>query len=179
MSRDTQLFERTAPSTYCVRTPYRKDPADAEAILSEAREKIQVFRKGYLEGEDADDVERDEDSESDVAEDLEADLSLKADSLKAEKENLIDTIEQNGKEISVDEAKFNVRSADKSIGVDEIQKEAEDGSVLDESNCGELWVHALTEGEYSDLSVDERLNALVALIDVANEGNSIRIALEV
>jgi hypothetical protein len=35
------------------------------------------------------------------------------------------------------------------------------------------------EGEYSDLSVEERLSALVALLTVVNEGNAIRVALEV
>jgi hypothetical protein len=50
---------------------------------------------------------------------------------------------------------------------------------VDENTLGEPWVHGLTEGEYSDLSVEERLHALVALISVANEGNSIRVALEV
>jgi hypothetical protein len=34
------------------------------------------------------------------------------------------------------------------------------------------------EGEYSDLSFEERLNALVSLIGVANEGNTIRVVLE-
>ncbi|KAE8785275.1 Homeobox-DDT domain protein RLT2 [Hordeum vulgare] len=39
LSRDTKLFERTAPSTYCVKTPYRKDPADFEVVFSSAWEK--------------------------------------------------------------------------------------------------------------------------------------------
>lgn len=56
--------------------------------------------------------------------------------------------------------------------------EGED-TVVDESISGEPWVQGLMEGEYSDLSVEERLNALVALIAVANEGNSIRVVLEV
>ncbi|CAL5352855.1 unnamed protein product [Camellia sinensis] len=50
--------------------------------------------------------------------------------------------------------------------------------VIDESNSGEPWVQGLMEGEYSDLSVEERLSAVVALIGVANEGNSICIILE-
>ncbi|KAK1591257.1 hypothetical protein Q3G72_004738 [Acer saccharum] len=44
LSRDSKLFERTAPSTYGVRTAYRKDLADAEAILSAARERIRIFK---------------------------------------------------------------------------------------------------------------------------------------
>ncbi|KAI7996457.1 Superoxide dismutase [Cu-Zn] [Camellia lanceoleosa] len=50
--------------------------------------------------------------------------------------------------------------------------------VIDESNFGEPWVQGLMEGEYSDLSVEERLSAMRALIGIANEGNSIRIILE-
>jgi hypothetical protein len=50
---------------------------------------------------------------------------------------------------------------------------------IDESHVGEPWVQGLMEGEYSDLSVQERLNALVALVEAVNEGNTIRMALEV
>lgn len=193
-----------------MRDPYRKDPADAEAILSEAREKIQVFKNGYFEGDDVEreDVERDEDSESDVAEDLEVD-DLGTE-LKPDKDTLLscegNTFQGkislgNGKETlqggidnmcsgltSMDseglkEVKVTGASGGRSIDVvgvhNEVTNADQESSVIDESNCGELWVHALTEGEYSDLSVEERLSALVALIGVANEGNSIRIVLEV
>lgn len=76
LSRDTILFERTAPSTYCVRTQFRKDPEDAEEILSAAREKIRLFRSGFLDGEEADkegdDVDREEyESEGQDVEDVE------------------------------------------------------------------------------------------------------------
>lgn len=54
-----------------------------------------------------------------------------------------------------------------------------DGEDVDDSIPGEPWVQGLMEGEYSDLSVEERLQAFVALIGVATEGNSIRVALEV
>ncbi|EFJ15126.1 hypothetical protein SELMODRAFT_422901 [Selaginella moellendorffii] len=40
LSRDTKLFERVAPSTYCVRPVFRKSPEEAEAVLQAAREKI-------------------------------------------------------------------------------------------------------------------------------------------
>uniref|UniRef100_A0A0E0L5Q8 Uncharacterized protein n=1 Tax=Oryza punctata TaxID=4537 RepID=A0A0E0L5Q8_ORYPU len=73
LSRDSKLFERTAPSTYCVKTPYRKDPADSEVVLAAAREKIRVFQNTISECEevekDVDDAERDEDSECDDADD--------------------------------------------------------------------------------------------------------------
>lgn len=68
LSRDPVLFERIAPSTYCVRPAFRKDPANAEEILAEAREKIQKFSNGLLAEETADDVEKDDESDSDVAE---------------------------------------------------------------------------------------------------------------
>lgn len=220
MSRDSKLFERTAPSTYCVRAPYRKDPADAEALLSAAREKIQVYKNGILDGEEAEDVERDEverdlDSESDVAEDLEVDdIGIES---KPSKEALISCEANsfqsklssgNGKEILHEEVmepaqdpvgnvgscstsmqsddlkdvKGMGASLDKSVdaaGIHEATVPYQEDTVIDESHPGEPWVQGLMEGEYSDLSVEERLNALVALIGVANEGNSIRIVLEV
>ncbi|XP_057507040.1 homeobox-DDT domain protein RLT2-like isoform X2 [Actinidia eriantha] len=219
LSRDTKLFERTAPSTYCVRSPYRKDPADAEAILSTAREKIQIFKTGYLDGEDAedvehDDVERDEDSESDVAEDPETDdlgteMKPNNEALSCEANRfLTKTYPGDGKEASRDEVmrtsqvglknlagssplmqsegykdvKRTSASVDQSVDVARFSNEAanldQEDTVIDESNSGEPWVQGLVEGEYSDLSVEERLNALVALIGVANEGNSIRVILE-
>lgn len=69
LSRDPILFERIAPSTYCVRPAFRKDPANAEVLLSAAREKIQRYVNGFLGGENADDVEeKDDESECDAAE---------------------------------------------------------------------------------------------------------------
>lgn len=203
-----------------MRAPYRKDPADAEAILSTARDKIQIFKNGYINGEDAedvepDDVEREEDSESDVGEDPEADDLRTA--LKRENENRISgaksfiakTCTGDGNDSLPDEVmetpeiglenlgdsstlmqsegykelKITGSSVDQSIDVAGLCNEADnhdqEDTVIDESNSGEPWVQGLMEGEYSDLSVEERLNALVALIGVANEGNSIRIVLEV
>lgn len=203
-----------------MRAPYRKDPADAEAILSTARDKIQIFKNGYINGEDAedvepDDVEREEDSESDVGEDPEAD-DLRTE-LKPENENRISgaksfiakTCTGDGNDSLPDEVmetpeiglknlgdgstlmqsegykelKITGSSVDQSIDVAGLCNEADnhdqEDTVIDESNSGEPWVQGLMEGEYSDLSVEERLNALVALIGVANEGNSIRVVLEV
>ncbi|XP_022771609.1 homeobox-DDT domain protein RLT3-like isoform X2 [Durio zibethinus] len=45
---------------------------------------------------------------------------------------------------------------------------------IDESHQGEVWLLGLMEGEYSDLSIEEKLNALVALIDLLSSGSSIR-----
>ncbi|KAK8688666.1 hypothetical protein V6N13_087418 [Hibiscus sabdariffa] len=45
---------------------------------------------------------------------------------------------------------------------------------IDESHPGEVWLLGLMEGEYSDLSIEEKLNALVALIDLLSAGSSIR-----
>ncbi|KAL8267692.1 hypothetical protein R6Q59_001490 [Mikania micrantha] len=169
LSRDTKLFERTAPSTYCLKSPYRKDPADSDAIINAAREKIHIFKNGYFDGEEAfdperDDAEKDDDSESDVPDDPEVDdisignLGVKPETLGAMKVDF---------------------SVDQSSIVDRTQKGAlDEDNVVDESVSGEPWVQGLMEGEYSDLSIEERLNALVALIAAANEGNSIRIVLE-
>ncbi|KAJ6690889.1 HOMEOBOX-DDT DOMAIN PROTEIN RLT2 [Salix koriyanagi] len=210
LSRDSKLFERTAPSTYCVHPPYRKDPADAEAILSAARERIRVFKSSIVDGEDADDAERDEDSESDVAEDPDIDdlgteLNSKKEAPDFPEVNEFNgkTLLMNGKESGdvlktpqvslvnvgvgltslhsggTNEVKEVASSIDRSVDVAEICSTPEQGDVdIDESNPGEPWVQGLVDGEYSDLSVEERLSALVALIGVAIEGNSIRVVLE-
>ncbi|XP_011047699.1 PREDICTED: uncharacterized protein LOC105141971 isoform X2 [Populus euphratica] len=208
LSRDSKLFERTAPSTYCIRPAYRKDPADTETILSAARERIRTFKSGIVDGEDADDAERDEDSESDVAEDHEIDdLGTGLNSKKVAHDSP-ETNEFNGKTVlgngnesgglktpqvrlekvragltslhseGTNELKGAGSSIDESVDVAEIHTIPDQDVDIDENNLGEPWVQGLVEGEYSDLSVEERLNALVALIGVATEGNSIRVALE-
>ncbi|XP_042046223.1 homeobox-DDT domain protein RLT3-like isoform X1 [Salvia splendens] len=45
---------------------------------------------------------------------------------------------------------------------------------IDESHPGEMWLLGLMEGEYSDLSIEEKLNALTALVDLIRAGSSIR-----
>ena len=45
---------------------------------------------------------------------------------------------------------------------------------IDESHPGEAWLLGLMEGEYSNLSLEEKLNALVALTDLVRGGSSIR-----
>ncbi|MFS8012183.1 putative transcription factor & chromatin remodeling DDT family [Helianthus anomalus] len=47
-------------------------------------------------------------------------------------------------------------------------------SEIDESYPGEMWLLGLMEGEYSDLNVEEKLSALLALIDLLSAGSSIR-----
>ncbi|GKU93030.1 hypothetical protein SLEP1_g6668 [Rubroshorea leprosula] len=212
LSRDTKLFERTAPSTYCVRSPYRKDPADAESILSSAKERVRIFKSGLI-GEDAEDAERDDDSESDIAEHPEAD-DLGA-GLKPKKEAYISqgnsssnvkTTRENGNKsvrngiLEASQGEVGNRSEElssthpegfnevkdigalNSIDAAVIHNDAtnvnQEDTDIDESNPGEPWVQGLMEGEYTDLSVEERLNALVTLIGVAIEGNSVRVVLE-
>lgn len=159
-----------------------------------------------MDGEDADDAERDGDSESDVGEDPEVDdlgaeiNPNKEDHNSKEATKFSATTVGNGKGSddvmetpqaglgNVDEGfssmqsgggSFIAQSIDVSgIGNSTVIVNQEDTDI-DESNPGEPWVQGLMEGEYSDLSVEERLNALVALIGVAIEGNSIRVVLEV
>lgn len=45
---------------------------------------------------------------------------------------------------------------------------------IDESHSGEPWILGLMEGEYSDLSIDEKLNVLVALVDLVASGPCMR-----
>ncbi|KAL5839479.1 hypothetical protein ACOSQ4_012087 [Xanthoceras sorbifolium] len=205
LTRDTKLFERIAPSTYCVRPAFWKDPADAESILAAARKKIRIFENGFLGIEDADDVERDEDSECDVDEDPEVeDLATPLSSNKnvdhydeanacpgSGKDNICnDVLLKVKNEVDKDFSSFSLKcskNATSGASTSEHYVAGEDYRVsnlnqenveIDESKPGESWIQGLSEGDYSHLSVEERLNALVALIGVANEGNSIRAVLE-
>lgn len=204
LTRDAKLFERIAPSTYCVRAAYRKDPADAEAILAAARKKIRIFENGFLGGEDAEDVERDEDSECDVEEDPEVDdLATPSTTAKnIDDHNEVKTCSRSGNgdicntiTVKVD-SEFNKdfsslssssiknasspKDTEQHIAGEDVRADnmGLQNAEIDESKQGESWVQGLAEGDYSHLSVEERLNALVALIGVANEGNSIRAVLE-
>ncbi|CAN8232429.1 unnamed protein product [Cochlearia groenlandica] len=47
-------------------------------------------------------------------------------------------------------------------------------SEIDESHPGEPWLLGLMEGEYSDLSIGEKLDVFVALIDLLSSGSTIR-----
>ncbi|XP_039158963.1 homeobox-DDT domain protein RLT1-like [Eucalyptus grandis] len=182
LTRDTKLFEKIAPSTYRVRSAYRKDPADAESILAEARKKIRIFENGILSGEDANEVEREDEGERD--EEFEGECFCP----EIGKENVSDdTNLQNEIEGDVESCTIAGSVDVSSKTATEFHKDAEDfcggkddqeSVEIDESKSGELWVHGLTEGEYSHLSVEEHLNALVALIGIVNEGNSIRAVLE-
>ncbi|XP_050371272.1 homeobox-DDT domain protein RLT1 isoform X2 [Argentina anserina] len=214
LTRDTKLFERIAPSTYRVRSAYRKDPIDAEAILSAARKKVQIFENGILAAEDVDEVERDdveeverdEDSDCDeVDEDPEVDdLATPAIAkISPDQYNEVAPFSENGqqnlcidaalnapKEFEKDVSSLPVSDSKDADGPSVSSKECvsgvevstsnldQDNMEIDESKAGESWVQGLTEGDYSDLSVEERLNSLVSLIGIANEGNSIRVVLE-
>ncbi|KAL2627394.1 hypothetical protein AAZV13_07G170700 [Glycine max] len=200
LTRDAKLFERIAPSTYCVREAFRKDPADAESILSEARKKIQIFENGFLAGEDADDVERGESESDEIDEDPEVDDLVNPTSANKTSEQC-DDFSSNGKENlghNVElQGEFDKnlpcfpesgsKNADAPIAVTgqsgacedlDVGNLGEDNMEIDERKPGESWVQGLAEEEYSDLSVEERLNALAVLVGVANEGNSIRVVLE-
>lgn len=41
---------------------------------------------------------------------------------------------------------------------------------IDESFSGEVWIQGLMEGGYSDLSIEEKLDALVSLVDLTSSG---------
>nr|XP_043622905.1 homeobox-DDT domain protein RLT1 isoform X2 [Erigeron canadensis] len=170
LSRDPILFERIAPSTYCVRPAYRKDPATADEVISLAKEKIQTFTNGFLAGVNVEDVEKEEDYEE-VAEGTEID-DFGASSTNKDNFFSEDVKMSVHKDVDAD-TKTDIKNA--GAGVSSIDQ----GNIeIDEGKFGETWVQGLTEGEYSDLCVEERLNALVSLIGIANEGNIIRVVLE-
>jgi len=212
LSRDAKLFERTAPSTYCVKSPYRKDPADSEAVLSAAREKIRAFQNVLSDSEaekEADEAERDDDSECDDADDdpdgddvntevednKDPPLAVKAQDevlstttvigIRSKLDSVGNALNSSSSFTKSAKGKFNAAdtSNDSPLGGSSANHEVAPGdsenTQIDESNQVEPWVRALAEGDYCDLSVEERLNALVALVGVATEGNSIRGVLEV
>lgn len=74
---DIKLFERVVFFMYCVCFFYRKDVGDVEIIFVEVRERICMFKSGVMDVEDVDEVEREEDFESDVGDELEVDLNFK------------------------------------------------------------------------------------------------------
>ncbi|KAG6475919.1 hypothetical protein ZIOFF_065149 [Zingiber officinale] len=200
LSCDTQLFEKIAPSTYCVQSRYRKDPADADAVLSAALTKVQ---------EDVDDAERDEDTE-DADDDPEVDDASMDPTLgknelfgsklkdprmytslgKGKGGDTEDTLlitfgnvekvppipcSDNLKTVGISGA---AEHTDASLKYHESANPDMEDTEINESNFGEPWVQGLSEGDYWELSVQERLNALVSLIGIAIDGNSIRAVLE-
>ncbi|XP_018483497.2 homeobox-DDT domain protein RLT2 isoform X2 [Raphanus sativus] len=176
LSRDTKLFERVAPSTYCVRPSYRKDAGDAETIFAEARERIRMFKSGVTDVDE--EAEREEDSESDVGDDPEVDLNLKKEDPDALEIGKL----TGGVEPSLENGKLETEpttSLPEDTKAEKIDDILPDQSLEDAvADDGEQWVQGLVEGDYSNLSIEERLNALVALIGIAIEGNTIRISLE-
>ncbi|KAL0327915.1 UNVERIFIED_CONTAM: Homeobox-DDT domain protein RLT2 [Sesamum calycinum] len=185
-------------------------------VADKIQGKDPVVSKWNVDGEAEDvekeDAERDQDSESDAADDPDVDdldgiSKLKEATNSSETSRLQDrNCSTYGKETScsefmetpthahgtsrsssslrqsVDERKSNGTSGDPCADVTGIHSQVavpdQEDTVIDECGYAEPWVQGLTEGEYADLSIEERLSALVALIGVANEGNTIRIALE-
>ncbi|XP_074333666.1 homeobox-DDT domain protein RLT1-like isoform X2 [Apium graveolens] len=191
LSRDPVLFERIAPSTYCVRPAFRKDPANAEEILAEAREKIQKFSNGLLAEEIADEVEKDDESDSDIAEGPEFDELGTPSNINKESDlyNKVGSLSENAIDISRNAVALNLQN-DLAVPGNPMEKLYNSGkdvsesdpaqgvAEIDESKSGESWVQGLSEGEYCGLCIEDRLNALVAIIGVANEGNIVRAVLE-
>ncbi|XP_017222566.1 homeobox-DDT domain protein RLT1 isoform X2 [Daucus carota subsp. sativus] len=179
LSRDPTLFVRIAPLTYCVRPAFRKDPADGEAVIAAARDEIQKFLNGSLTEETNGDAEKDDDSDSDIADGLEGDeiatpvgVNKISDDFK-ESGTLLATSNNSSHHDMQSTLKSNPDTAD------DAESDHFQGLMgVDESNSGEPWVQGLTEGEYCDLCVEERLCALVVLISVVNEGNIVRAVLE-
>ena len=178
-----------------------KDPADGDAILAEARKKIKAFENGLTGPEDLNDLERDEDFECDIDEDPEVDdLAALPSASKNADLGEANGLSEKGGEMMFSDVKADVKSEvekgvsspptssmktivpqchneqGKDIAVSCVDNK---NAVVEDIKQGRSWVLGLTEGDYSHLSVEERLEALVALVGIANEGNSIRASLEV
>lgn len=213
LSRDTIFFERVAPSTYCVKPAYRKNPEDAERLLQAASERIRLFQSGTLDAcDDEKDTEGSDEGEkgplsADEAEDFAVDdmhggvdkgkvtFSLKdgkivsaGDRKKGGSAGKMKPLElhtrsgeSRGKHAllsSLPHSNASVQDGGERRGQRDKTYSCEVDNEIDESHVGEPWVQGLLEGEYSGLSVEERLNALVALVEAVNEGNTVRVALE-
>jgi WSTF, HB1, Itc1p, MBD9 motif 1 len=68
-------------------------------------------------------------------------------------------------------------SDDESDCSEEISSSKQEGKItkyreIDESYHGEAWVLGLMEGEYCDLCIDEKLEGLVALVDLIGGASS-------
>lgn len=148
-----------------------------------------MYKNGILDGDvedvDKEEAERDADSESDVAEELEVEdigsnLKPSKDVSSCEPtDSQLETKSASGKEILQEVLEPSEHHLENVVMTSLEAVPNKEDTEIDESQSVEPWVQGLVDGEYSDLSVEERLNALVALIGVANEGNSIRIILEV
>lgn len=213
LSRDTTFFERVAPSTYCVKPAYRKNPEDSERLLQAALEKIRLFQSGVLDAyDDAKDTDRSDelekeqisgDESDDMAEDDAHGDFDKGKLTFSSKEVKVGVIGDRKAEDSAGKTKTpglhgknagNTESRGKHALLSSLvlagsvpdERERRVGKTvistidneIDESHGGEPWVQGLLEGEYANLSVEERLDALVALVEVVNEGNTVRVALE-
>ncbi|MCO5562423.1 hypothetical protein L7F22_016051 [Adiantum nelumboides] len=209
LSRDTIFFDRVAPSTYCVKPAYRKNPEDAERLLEAASERIRLFQSGILDACDEEKyMEGSEEGEKEplLADDVEdftfdnmlgrvekgkVSFSLKGGKIVPSGERKIGGCtgmevhckggEKRGKHALLSSLPHANASGQDRRERRALRNKALSSSVdneIDESYVGEPWVQGLLEGEYSGLSVEERLNALVALIEAVNEGNTVRVALE-
>ena len=103
--------------------------------------------------------------------------------IKGKEDPMSDT-EDSG---TVDDVGDASSSGDESVGPQELsfpehesrivvrrkQKNMNKCSEIDESYSGERWLLGLMEGEYSDLSIDEKLDCLVALLDVVSGADSV------
>ncbi|XP_024517144.1 homeobox-DDT domain protein RLT1 isoform X2 [Selaginella moellendorffii] len=237
LSRDTYLFERVAPSTYCVRSPFRRDPDDAEDVLQAALERTYLYQTRQLDPEKADEDVEDAEEESEGEEHEVEEAEHESEHMDAEVERaeqhqqhedarehdesghasesyetprrgkVILRLKTGKPQDSAGEAtataaagtaeSFETETPAAVAAVaaladskddavrhlrpppDALRKvDNDDEMEIDESQVGEPWVQGLMEGEFADLSIEERLNALVALVDVLNEGNTIRSVLE-
>lgn len=88
-------------------------------------------------------------------------------------ENLDDDVCSGGDDSECDSVDLTVRKFKRANSHKSKNSMVMVDTEIDESHPGEVWLLGLMEGEYSDLSIEEKLNALVALIDLVRAGSTI------
>lgn len=150
LSSDITLFERISSSAFRLRANFIHS-RDGDRSCSET--------SGDMESDT-------EDSDSE-----ESDTGGSAES--AYEEQVIAHALENGRE-GIQTGTPQALQSDLGNEGNEADRHCTDGTEIDEGHVGDAWVLGLMEGEYADLSVEEKLNALVALFNLVNSGNSVQ-----
>ena len=182
------MFVKVAPSTYAVKTSYRKDIAKRDEILKVAREEV-VAREGHKEeGEEEEEEEQEEEEDGEEGmgtaggqsdeEEAEGNAEEEGDGNQCEEPKNGESVALNkeGGENGIPESGSGIVAC---ASTKEVDGGGGGGWVGDAGERGEEWVWSLSADEYATLSVERRVKILTRLVEVAMESGRIRGALEV